>query len=180
MFVAFWFSFISLILLGAAVACVSTDPDNIKNVPFFTGVLTVDKADGTTAELDVYAGLKRVVIEGCDLGAQCPPQTTAWDSVNCDQYFNNCNACADASLGSVTMVIMSFVTQIPQCTGDLGRSMGELFYELSSYRRCFVSHVVVFFVARGYIFTNSQSNTIFTVRKRKFHALLLQLSNNKL
>jgi len=125
MFVAFWFSFISLILLGAAVACVSTDPDNIKNVPFFTGVLTVDKADGTTAELDVYAGLKRVVIEGCDLGALCPPQTTAWDSVNCDQYFNNCGACADASLGSVTMVIMSFVTQIPQCTGDLGRSVGK-------------------------------------------------------
>jgi len=125
MFVAFWFSFVSLILLAAAVACVSTDSSNIRNVPFFTGILTVDKADGTTTDFNIYAGLKRVVIEDCDLGALCPPHSISWDSVNCDQYFNNCGACADASLGSVTMAILSFVTQIPQCTGDLGRSVGK-------------------------------------------------------
>lgn len=125
MFVAFWFSFVSLILLAAAMACISTESDNIKNVSFFEGTLTVDKPDGSTSELDVYAGLKRVVIENCDLGALCPPHSISWDSVNCDQFFNNCGACADASLGTVTMVIMSFVTQIPQCTGNLGRSVGE-------------------------------------------------------
>lgn len=125
MFVAFWLSFISLILLAAALACVSTDTVNITNVPFFTGIVTVDKLDGTKSDFSIYAGLNRVIINDCDLGAQCPPQSTAWDSVNCDQYFNNCNACADACLGSVTMVIMSFVTQIIQCTGDLGRSVAK-------------------------------------------------------
>lgn len=126
MFVAFWFSFVSLIFLAAAVACVSTSSDSIKNVPFFKGTITVDRANGDTSEFDYYAGLNRIVIEGCDLGAACPPHSTAWDSVNCDAYFSNCDACADASLGSVTMVIMSFITQIPQCTGDLGRSIGEI------------------------------------------------------
>lgn len=126
MFVAFWFSFVSLIFLGAAVACVSTNSDSIKNVPFFQGIITIDRPNGETSELDYYAGLNRIVIEGCDLGAACPPHSTAWDSVNCDIYFSNCQACADASVGSVTMVIMSFITQIPQCTGDLGRSIGKL------------------------------------------------------
>eukprot|EP01032_Pedospumella_encystans_P028358 gene28358-32024_t len=70
MFVAFWFSFISLVLLAAAVVCVSTDADSITNVPFFTGVITVDMMNGSTSDFNIYAGLNRVVIRDCDLGTQ--------------------------------------------------------------------------------------------------------------
>ncbi len=126
MFVAFWFSFVSLILLGAALGCISTNSDNIKNVPFFKGTFKVNLASNDTSEFNYYAGLNRIVIEDCDLGTLCPPSSTSWDSVNCDQYLTNCNTCADASVGSVSMVILSFITQIPQCTSDLGRSVGML------------------------------------------------------
>lgn len=125
MFVAFWFSFVSLILSGAAVACVSTDSESIKNVPFFTGVLTVEKVDGSTSDFNIYAGLNRVVVENCDLGALCPPDSISWNSVHCDQYFTDCGACASASLSTVPLVIMSFFAQLPQCIADISRSMGE-------------------------------------------------------
>jgi len=125
MFVAFWFSFVSLILSGAAVACVSTDSESIKNVPFFTGVLTVEKVDGSTSDFNIYAGLNRVVVEDCDLGALCPPDSISWNSVHCDQYFTDCGACASASLSTVPLVIMLFFAQLPQCIADISRSMGE-------------------------------------------------------
>ena len=69
--------------------------------------------------------MNRVVVEGCDLDQYCPPHSQSWDSVSCDQYFDGCSSCKDASAGSVSMVIMGFITQLPQITGDLGRSMSK-------------------------------------------------------
>lgn len=125
-FIAFWISVVSWILLGACLACISTDATNVKTVPFFQGTITyTDPTTLVDSDFDFYAGLNKVVIEGCELGAACPPHTQSWTSVSCDTYFNNCDECGDASIGSVTMVIMSFVTQFPQITGNLGRSMAK-------------------------------------------------------
>ena len=169
MFVAFWFSFVSLVLLAAAVVCVSTDADSITNVPFFTGVITVDMANGSTSDFNIYAGLNRVVIRDCDLGTQCPPDSISWNSVNCDQYFTNCGACADASLGSVTTVIIALVTQIPQCTGTLGRSMGKSRYcKISLRQRSCSNHTLFFF----FLYNIKQPSSIFIARKRKFILLI--------
>jgi hypothetical protein len=133
MFVAFWFSFVSLILLGAALGCISTDSDTIKNVPFFQGTFKVELSTGNTSKFNYYAGLNRIVFEGCDLGTYCPPTPTSWDSAICDQYLTNCNKCADSSSSSVSMVIASFITQIIQCSSDLGRSIGRATSTVHAY-----------------------------------------------
>ena len=119
-FCAFWLSFIGWILLAATLACVSTTSIYVKAVPFFQGSITVTHP--TTLE---NSDLNRVVVEGCDLDQYCPPHSQSWDSVSCDQYFDGCSSCKDASAGSVSMVIMGFITQLPQITGDLGRSMSK-------------------------------------------------------
>lgn len=122
-FFAFWISFLSWILLGACLACISTNTTNVKAVPFFQGTITyTNQTTLETSDFDFYAGLNKIVIEGCDLGDFCPPQSQSWTSVSCDTYFDNCGECKDASVGSVTLVIMSFVTQFPQITTDIQRS----------------------------------------------------------
>jgi len=123
-FWAFWVSFVSWILLAATLACVSTSSSSVKAVPFFEGSITVTvPATQIESSFNFYAGLNRIVVEDCNLGALCPPESQSWDSVSCSQYFTNCDECKDASVGSVSMVILSFITQLPQITGDLGRSM---------------------------------------------------------
>ena len=104
----------------------STTSSNVKAVPFFQGSITVTHpTTQETSDFNFYAGLNRVVVEGCDLDQYCPPHSQSWDSVSCDQYFDGCSSCKDASAGSVSMVIMGFITQLPQITGDLGRSMSK-------------------------------------------------------
>ena len=126
-FVAFWISFFSWILLAAALGCISINSTTVKSVPYFQGVITfTDNVTLASQDVNFYAGLNRLVIDDCNLGGNvCPPHSQPWSSVNCDTYFDNCNQCADASAGSVSMVIMSFVTQLPQITSDLQRSMGK-------------------------------------------------------
>jgi hypothetical protein len=106
----------------------------VKAVPFFKGTISVTVPGApTTSDFDFYAGLNRIVVDGCDLGPYCPPESQSWDSVSCSQYFTNCDECKDASVGSVTMVVMSFVTQLPQITSDIGRSMGTLAHRSIAY-----------------------------------------------
>jgi hypothetical protein len=126
---------LSWILLGASLACISTTNMNVKAVPFFKGTISVSvPATPVISDFNFYAGLNRIVVEGCDLGPYCPPESQSWDAVSCSQYFSNCDECKDASVGSVTMVIMSFITQLPQISSDLGRSMGtSLLLFLSRY-----------------------------------------------
>eukprot|EP00470_Lotharella_oceanica_P001451 CAMPEP_0170173768 /NCGR_PEP_ID=MMETSP0040_2-20121228/7034_1 /TAXON_ID=641309 /ORGANISM="Lotharella oceanica, Strain CCMP622" /LENGTH=209 /DNA_ID=CAMNT_0010415099 /DNA_START=224 /DNA_END=853 /DNA_ORIENTATION=+ len=62
-------------------------------------------------------------------------RNTRWSDVNCDRTYDNrdnsdeneddCNTCRRAALGSVTTVIMSLVTSIPQLMTDIQRSHPE-------------------------------------------------------
>jgi hypothetical protein len=128
MFWAFWISFISWVMLGAALGCISTSSSVVTDVSFFQGTITItDPVTDLKTDMSYFAGLKRLVVNNCDLGDLCPPHSQPWDSVSCAKYFSGCDSCRDASEGSVTMVIMSFVTQFPQLNGNLGRSKGMQF-----------------------------------------------------
>ena len=126
MFWAFWFSFIGWILLAATLACISTSAESVKAVPFFQGTITfTNQTTLEKSDFNFYAGLNRVVVEGCDFGDSCPPHSQSWDSVSCDEYLEGCSECKSVSSSSVTMVIVSFITQFPQISTDLTRSVGK-------------------------------------------------------
>jgi hypothetical protein len=125
-FWAFWVSFISWIFLAAALACISWHDSTVRNVSFFEGTVTYTSPQtGKKFDMDFFAGLNIIVVDACN-EPECPPDTSfSWSDISCEASFSHCNSCRDASLGSISMVIMSFVTQFPQITSDVGRSMGK-------------------------------------------------------
>ena len=123
MFWAFWISFVSWILLAASIVSISTESSSVRAVPFFKGTITYTNiTDQTTADFNFYAGLNRIVVDDCNDRPVCPSSTQSWNSESCRQFFTSCEECEDSSTASVTMVIVSFITQIPQISTDLTRS----------------------------------------------------------
>mmetsp|Transcript_25104 Transcript_25104/g.55696 ORF Transcript_25104/g.55696 Transcript_25104/m.55696 type:complete len:241 (-) Transcript_25104:960-1682(-) len=120
-FWAFWVSCLSWVLLAAALATVSSSPDTVKMVPFFQGEIRFSDAEGEAHNVRFYAGLKAIVVEGCE-GDYCPPHSQGWDSVSCNEIFASCTQCVDASVASFSTLVGAFVTQLPQITSDLQRS----------------------------------------------------------
>lgn len=122
-FVAFWLSFVGLILILAALACISADSTAIQNVPFFQGTLEIVQGS-VTSKVDYYAGIARMVFSNCD-GASCPPSSVGWGDSSCDTYFQNCNKCEAANPGTIAFpVAMAIFGQVGQLAGDLNRSTG--------------------------------------------------------
>mmetsp|Transcript_10104 Transcript_10104/g.16601 ORF Transcript_10104/g.16601 Transcript_10104/m.16601 type:complete len:304 (-) Transcript_10104:528-1439(-) len=127
MFSAFTVSFIAFILICAAMGSLSTSASVVKNVPFFTGKLTITNEtlytnEGLSGTIDYYAGLSVVVYEGCETGANCPPHTQSWDDVTCNNWIETCDECKDAATGSISTLILALITQLPQITTDIQRS----------------------------------------------------------
>eukprot|EP01032_Pedospumella_encystans_P004117 gene4117-4868_t len=84
-FVAFWLSFVGLILILAALACISADSSAIQNVPFFQGTLEIVQGS-VTSKVNYYAGIARMVFSNCD-GASCPPSSIGWGALDgCRQW----------------------------------------------------------------------------------------------
>jgi hypothetical protein len=161
MFWAFWISFISWVMLGAALGCISTSSSVVTDVSFFQGTITItDPVTDLKTDMTYFAGLKRLVVNNCDLGDLCPPHSQPWDSVSCAKYFSGCDSCRDASEGSVTMVIMSFVTQFPQLNGNLGRSKGKAISLI--LQLCVIADLSL-----PRFSAKQQQATTYTVRRRK-------------
>lgn len=125
MFWAFVSSFVGTVLLCIACASVSYNPGVVKNTPW--ALLTVD-VDGADADLTTYMGLRKYVTV-CD-GNDCAETQVSerWSTSDCDRadddgFSDFCNDCKDASAGTVSTAIMSLITNIPQMTTDLQRSI---------------------------------------------------------
>lgn len=124
-FVAFWLSFIGLILILAAIACISVDSTTIQNVPFFQGTFELVQG-GVTSKVDYYAGIARMVFPKCEDSPYCPPSSMGWGDSSCDTYFLNCDKCKAANPGTVAFpVAMALFGQLGQLAGDLNRSTGK-------------------------------------------------------
>lgn len=122
MFFSFWTSFLSLALIGVALATLSTDASVVENVPWFHGKLTVDNSTVALSDAKFYAGLSILVID-CS-GTTCPPRSESWSDVTCNAYFNGCNACVSAAESAFTTVIIAFLTQLLSMNNTLQRSSG--------------------------------------------------------
>ena len=136
-FVGFWVSFISWVFIAAAVCSISKHASIVKTLPFFVGTISVtNTTSSNVSELKYYAGLNILVVDSCSTWAgsePCPPHSQSWESVECDQYFDNCDECSDASLSSVVTVLIALITQFPTLISDLQRSTGN--------NRLFISYI---------------------------------------
>lgn len=127
-FISFWVSVFAWILIAVTVCSVSMQPTVVSTIPFFQGTISLTNVStNVVSELDFYAGLNILVVEGCSDqpgAATCPPHSQSWSSVECEQYFDHCDACRDSSTGSVTTVLIALVTQFLQIGADIQRSTG--------------------------------------------------------
>jgi len=131
-FVAFWLSFAGLFFLCAALASLSTTQmSSIENVPFFQGSLSVTE-NGIKSDMYYYAGVNRMVINGCEAGASCPPDWLGWGDDSCSKYFSNCHSCRTAKAAATFPFVMAILGQVGQVATDLTRSTGESFVWVTS------------------------------------------------
>lgn len=136
-FVAFWLSFAGLFFLCAALASLSTTQmSSIENVPFFQGSLTVTE-NGITSDMYYYAGVNRMVINGCEADTSCPPDWLGWGDDSCNKYFSNCHSCRTAKGSATFPFVMAILGQVGQVATDLTRSTGILLLLILSCS-CFV------------------------------------------
>lgn len=138
-FVSFWISFVAWVLISLAVCSMSTKPAVVTALPFFQGTISLtNTSTNIVSELNFFAGLNIMVVEHCSdqVGAaMCPAHSQAWSSVECEQYFDNCDQCRDSSTGSATTVLIALVTQFLQIGADVQRSTGTT-TSLANYVSC--------------------------------------------
>jgi hypothetical protein len=120
MFVAFCVSFIAWVLLAVAMFSLSYTGSVVRDVAFFQGTIKINE-EGYDSSVNFYAGLNVVNIQSCD-GANCPDSTQTWGEASCPDFFVGCDECVAAARGSVSTLIMAFITQIPQLSTDIQRS----------------------------------------------------------
>ncbi|KAJ1433827.1 hypothetical protein B484DRAFT_447022 [Ochromonadaceae sp. CCMP2298] len=120
MFVSFWISFVSLVLISVSMASLSYTGSVVRDVAFFQGTIKLNES-GYDSSVNFYAGLNAVNIQSCD-DANCPDTTQTWGEASCPDFFVGCDECVAAARGSVSTLIMAFITQIPQLSTDIQRS----------------------------------------------------------
>lgn len=116
-------SFVSQILLSASLASLSKTPSVVKHVPWFNGKLILYNAS-STVEVDFYAGLQ-IIVTDCS-GNVCPDHSLEWSAVSCDNYFEPCSDCVSSADSTSTTVLIGFITQFLQMSGNVQRSTGNL------------------------------------------------------
>lgn len=120
-FWAFWLSVISMAMLCAAVACLSTDSTSIYNVPFFQGTFDIIE-NGISSKVSYFAGIPRMVFRDCDAGTSCPPESIGWGDQSCDKYFLDCGNCKFSPNDVSVPLAMSLLGGFGQIVTDLNRS----------------------------------------------------------
>jgi hypothetical protein len=115
MFLAYWLSVTSMILLIPPVCSISSDETIVK-----ANAWTIGKVDGTNnTDVALYVGLEMLTVR-CT-GDACPDFTGfKWSSDECIGAY--CDECESSATGTATAVIVSFVTMLPQISTNLQRS----------------------------------------------------------
>lgn len=120
MFVAFWVSLVSLVLLCVSFASLSYSPSVIEDTAWVIGrAQSIDQTAANAIEITWYFGLRLVSID-CK-GGGCPSETSfKWDSLECNSSY--CHDCRDVSSATITTAFFGLITAYPQITTDLQRS----------------------------------------------------------
>jgi hypothetical protein len=118
MFVAFWFSFLTFILLIIPFCSLSFQESTVIGTNWNRGhvKLPID------SDLTYYIGLRMVTVR-CD-GISCPDISSfTWEEDVCRG--NYCANCKDSVSGTVTSAVLSLITMLPQMGTNLQRSKKE-------------------------------------------------------
>jgi len=129
-FWAFWLSVIGMIMLCAAIACLSTDSADVVSVPFFTGTFDIIE-NGISSKISYFAGIQTMAFRECDAGASCPPETIGWSDDACDKYFTNCGNCKFSPSDVSVPLAMSLLGGVGQIMTDLNRSTRKFYCHIT-------------------------------------------------
>lgn len=107
-----FFTVLSLILSIVPIASASFNEDNVQNTSWTYG----ESEDGN---IEIWIGLKIIVTK-----VRGQITSSGWGSASCDSLSNSdfCENCKSSCLGSVSMVVMNFITMLPNVKGCIARS----------------------------------------------------------
>lgn len=107
-----FFTVLSLILSIVPIASASFDEDNVENTSWTYG-------KSSNSNFEIWIGLKIIVLK---IGGVT--ESAGWNSADCQQLSssNFCDDCKSSCLGSVSMVVMNFITMLPNLKGCIARS----------------------------------------------------------
>jgi hypothetical protein len=112
MMVLGFFTVLSLILSIIPIVSASYNEENVENTSW-----TYGKSD--KENIEIWIGLKMIVTK-----VRGKTQSAGWNSADCEDLSEDdfCSNCKSSCLGSVSMVIMNFITMLPNVKGCIARS----------------------------------------------------------
>jgi hypothetical protein len=107
-----FFTVLSLILSIVPIASASFNEDNVENTSWTYG-------KSNTENIEIWIGLKMIVTK-----VRGTTQSSGWNSADCESLSTSdfCDNCKSSCLGSVSMVVMNFITMLPNVKGCIARS----------------------------------------------------------
>jgi hypothetical protein len=107
-----FFTVLSLILSIIPIASASFNQETVENTSWTYGT-------SENENIEIWIGLKMIVTK-----IRGQTSSSGWGSADCDRISSSdfCENCKSSCLGSVSMVIMNFITMLPNVKGCIARS----------------------------------------------------------
>jgi hypothetical protein len=112
MLVLGFFTVLSLILSIVPIVSASFNEDDVENTSWTYG-------KSSSENIEIWIGLKMIVTK-----VRGTTQSSGWGSADCENLSTSdfCDNCKSSCLGSVSMVVMNFITMLPNVKGCIARS----------------------------------------------------------